>query len=166
MFLLWCIWLSVIFTSHANAFEPLEAVFYEEKPYIYTEGNVLKGMFKEYFDSLARDMCIKTLRQPNTVLIKYQLNLGSGHRHPKSYQPNRNTIIFPYLANDKVNNLTTVMGEPIEVFSSKGLAVVVRRHYISFVSKFKRAFYAMETSAIMLVVAVAVGIILWVIVSL
>jgi len=170
MVLLWTFYVGLTTLCHSViAFNPLEGVFYEIKPFIYREKNKdesrgeLKGMFVEYFKQLKVIDCMGRNISDTTPFIEYKNNLGSERVNwtatwTKKLQNNSDLFLFPYLEGDDE-------GVATEVFSTKGLAVITKRDYISFMSKLLRALYNLQYTIFVLYCAFIIGLLTWMIVS-
>ena len=162
-----------LITSQTCA-EPLVGYFYELEPYIYTENGKLKGLFVEYFNELRLKSCeIKESARKEQTLINYRHNLGKNQINWEPYvnvlDNNINACLFPITSDIDLiaSNGTSGNGtkDAIDVFSSEGLAVVVHRQYISFLTKLMRAMEKMESIFILISAAIFVGLLFWIIVS-
>ena len=153
---------------------PLEGYFYELKPYIYTEKNKLKGLFVEYFNELKSRSCkVYESARDDPILINYRHNLGKKRIDWGPYvdiiNNNIDACLFPFTSDIDLSASNGTSGngtkDAIDVFSSEGLAVVVHRQYISFLTKLTRAMKKMDSIFILISVAIFVGLLFWIIVS-
>ena len=154
---------------------PLEGYFYELKPYIYTDDNgQLKGLFVEYFNELKLHWCkIEESTRKDPILINYKHNLAKERIHWEPYvdilDKDINACLFPIISDIDLSTSNRTKGNStddfIDMFSSEGMAVIVRRDYISFLTKLLRAMQKMESIIILIGAAMFVGLLFWIIVS-
>ena len=154
---------------------PLEAYFYELKPYIYTDNSgQLKGLFVEYFKELKLRSCkyYESARKEPT-LINYKHNLAKTRIDWEPYleilDKNIDACLFPIISDIDLIISNRTQGNStddfIDMFSSEGMAVIVHRQYISFLTKLTRALQKMESIVILIGAAMFVGLLFWIIVS-
>ena len=153
---------------------PLEGYFYELKPYIYTDDNgQLKGLFVEYFNELKLRSCkVYESARKDPILINYKHNLAKTRIDWEPYvqilDSNNAACLFPITGETDLNTGNRSGNSTkdfIDMFSSEGLAVIVHRQYISFLTKLMRAMQKMDSIIILLCAAMFVGLLFWIIVS-
>ena len=172
--LLWTFYVGLTTLCHHTvfSFKPFEGVFYEVKPFIYRENGdtndsgELKGMIVEYFRQLKEIDCIGRNTSAMTPFINFKTNLGDERVNwtttwtTKKLQNNSDLFLFPYLEWQNEGG-----GVATEVFSTKGLAVITKRDYISFMSKLLRALYNFQYTVFVFYCALGVGLLHWLFVS-
>ena len=129
----------------------------------------------EYFNELKLRSCkVYESARKEPTLINYKHNLAKTRIDWEPYleilDTNNAACLFPITGEIDLNKRNRSSGNStqdfIDMFSSEGLAVIVHREYISFLTKLMRAMQKMDSIVILLIAAMFVGLLFWIIVSL